>query len=94
MSRSYYVYIMSSQSGTLYIGVTNDLKRRIYEHKNGIFEGFSKKYHTNKLVYFEGHLDINQAIAREKQLKGWIRMKKEVLIRKGNRLWNDLSLSF
>lgn len=85
---------MSSLSGTLYIGITNNLRRRIYEHKSEMIDGFSKKYHTTKLVYFEEYFDPNQAIAREKQLKGWTRDKKQRLIRKSNRSWKDLSLGF
>ena len=74
--KSYYVYIMSNQSNSvLYIGVTNDLIRRVYEHKNKLIEGFTKRYNLNKLVYFECVENVNVAIAREKQLKGWRRSK-------------------
>ncbi|HTX86584.1 MAG TPA: GIY-YIG nuclease family protein, partial [Candidatus Nanoarchaeia archaeon] len=79
--KKYYVYIIASSSGTLYIGVTNSLMRRIYEHKNGLIEGFSKKYSCHKLIYYEIFGDVNAAINREKQLKGWRREKKEKLIK-------------
>ncbi|MDD2565253.1 MAG: GIY-YIG nuclease family protein [Candidatus Gracilibacteria bacterium] len=87
----YYTYILaSSQNGTLYIGVTSDLIKRIYEHKNGIYKGFSSKYHVNNLVYFEVHNDLNEAIKREKQLKKLNRKRKLELIEKDNPTWNDL----
>lgn len=89
--RQYFVYIMASPSGTLYIGVTNDLERRVAQHQQDVIEGFTKKYGCKKLVYFESTEDVNSAIAREKQLKGWIRKKKEGLIRTINPSWNDLS---
>lgn len=89
--KSYWVYFIASKSGTLYLGMTNNLERRINEHKLDIFEGFSQKYHCHKLVYFEEYHDVNQAIAREKQIKNWNRNKKEILIRKLNPGWNDLS---
>lgn len=81
---------MASQSGTLYLGVTNDLQRRIYEHKNNLLSGFSQRYQCHKLIYLEEYSDVNQAIAREKQLKGWNRKKKESLIGRLNPRWNDL----
>lgn len=90
---SYFIYIMSSYSGVLYIGVTNNLQRRIYEHKQELVKGFSKKYKCKKLVYFEEYKDVNQAIAREKQLKNWNRKKKEWLIKKLNPEFKDLSQS-
>ncbi|MBR6663690.1 MAG: GIY-YIG nuclease family protein [Alphaproteobacteria bacterium] len=90
--KSYYVYIMSNQSNSvLYIGVTNDLIRRVYEHKNKLIEGFTKRYNLNKLVYFECVENVNVAIAREKQLKGWRRSKKDALIRQMNSQLEDLS---
>ncbi len=90
--KSYYVYIMSNQSNSvLYIGVTNDLIRRVYEHKNKLIEGFTKRYNLNKLVYFECVENVNVAIAREKQLKGWRRSKKDALIRQINSQLEDLS---
>ena len=85
---------MASESGTLYLGVTNNLKRRAYEHKEKIVEVFSKKYGCNKLVYFEEFSGIKDAIQREKQIKNWRREKKEVVIRQSNPGWRDLSLEF
>ena len=90
----YYVYIMANASNsTVYIGMTNDLARRINEHKLGLIDGFTKRYCTNKLVYFESTCDVNAAIAREKQLKKWRREKKNWLIDKMNPQWNDLAES-
>ena len=91
MITSYFIYVLSSYSGVLYIGVTNNLQRRVYEHKNELVEGFSKKYKCKKLVYFEEYKDVNLAIAREKQLKNWRREKKELLIKKLNLDFKDLS---
>ena len=92
---NYYVYIVSNKkNGTLYIGVTNNLMRRIYEHKNGIIEGFTKKYNLNKLIYFDQTNDINSAILREKRLKKWNRTWKIQLIETLNPEWKDLSESF
>lgn len=87
---NYYIYIMSSESGTLYIGFTNSLIRRASEHKNEIIEGFTKKYHCHKLIYYEYFSNVYEAIAREKQLKNWGRKKKELLIKKLNPTWKDL----
>jgi len=92
--KEYYVYIMSSRSGVLYIGMTNDLARRAYEHRHGLVPGFSQKYKTTKLIYFESCGRVIDAIAREKQLKGWRRSKKEVLIDKLNPKRVDLARSF
>ena len=86
-----WVYIMSSHSRCLYVGVTSDLHGRVWEHKNGVYEGFSKKYKTHDLVYQEFFNDIESAIAREKQLKGWTRAKKITLIEEINPSWADLS---
>ncbi len=87
----YCVYILSNQTNTtLYIGVTGDINRRVYEHKNGLIEGFTKKYNVDKLVYVEHCSDMNVALAREKQLKKWSRKKKEVLINSLNPYWSDL----
>jgi len=91
MSRDYYVYIMSNRTHVLYIGVTNDLERRVLEHRSGTFGGFTSKYKLKRLVYFEDSEDINAAIAREKQLKHWRREKKSALIEKMNPTWSDLS---
>ena len=86
-----YVYIITNRKcGTLYIGVTNDLVRRIYEHKNKIFKGFSCRYELDKLVYYEYFDDIESAILREKKLKKWRRIWKIKLIEKDNPEWNDL----
>ncbi len=89
--KNYYVYILASQrNGTLYIGVTSDLKKRIYEHKEDLIEGFTKKYQVHDLVYFENCEDINSAIEREKRLKKWRREWKLELIEKSNPDWKDL----
>ena len=86
----YYVYILTNKTdAVMYIGVTNDLRRRLYEHKKEQIEGFTKKYHVHKLVYFEEFSDVNYAIAREKQLKGWTRDKKSSLVESKNPNWND-----
>lgn len=90
----FHVYIMASASGVLYIGVTNDLDRRVIEHKQKLVPGFSRTYNTTKLVYFEPFGDIRNAIAREKQLKRWRREKKVFLIEKQNPRWLDLSEKF
>ena len=87
----YYVYIMTNPSKTLYTGVTNDLVRRVYEHKNKMVDGFTKKYNITKLVYFEETNDVQAAISREKQIKGWLRSKKIALIQSVNPGWTDLS---
>ena len=91
MLQHYYVYIMTNASGTLYIGVTNDLERRVYEHKQHLVEGFTKRYHITFLAYFEETGSREAAIAREKQLKGWLRSKKIALIESINKEWMDLS---
>ena len=92
--RQMYVYIMASISRVIYIGVTNNLERRVYEHKNGLIEGFTKKYKCHKLVYFEVGDEPEGAISREKMLKKWRRGKKIILIESKNPNWNDLSLSW
>ena len=89
--RDYYVYIMSNRTHTLYIGVTNDLFRRVEEHRAGALGGFTSKYKLRRLVYFEHTNDIGAAIAREKQLKNWRREKKITLIEQLNPTWTDLS---
>ena len=90
--KTYYIYILASKrNGTLYIGITNDLTRRVFEHKTGLVNGFTKKYSVNKLVYFESTSDVNAAILREKRLKKWKRQWKIELIEKSNPDWNDLS---
>ncbi|SFA99065.1 putative endonuclease [Flavobacterium swingsii] len=91
-THQYYIYILASQkNGTLYIGVTNDLERRILEHKQKINEGFTSKYDINMLVYFESFQYINDAILREKRLKKWNRQWKINLIEEENKDWKDLS---
>ena len=94
MSRSYYVYIVASSSRVIYIGVTNDLVRRVHEHKEGVVAGFTKSYQVNRLVYFEETGAVMSAIAREKELKGWRREKKVALIETQNPKWHDLYLDF
>ena len=89
--RTYYVYILASLTRVLYIGVTSDLKRRLYEHKHKLFEGFTAKYNVNRLVYFEETNNSRAAIERERQLKGWRREKKVALIDTENPGWKDLS---
>ncbi len=87
----YYVYILASQrNGTLYIGVTNDLKRRVYEHKEGLADGFTKRYDIKTLVHAEPYDLVEDAIRREKQLKHWNRNWKIELIERGNPDWDDL----
>ena len=89
---NYYVYILSNwNDSVLYIGVTGDLQRRLYAHKNHLVKGFSNKYNTHKLVYYEYTGDVRVALDREKQLKGWTRAKKNALINKMNPAWRDLS---
>jgi putative endonuclease len=87
----YFVYIVCSLSGTLYIGVTNSIYRRALEHKRGEVEGFASKYHCDRMVYYESFDDVQKAIAREKQLKGWRRSKKIALIESKNPRWEDLA---
>ena len=90
-TRSYFVYIMSSFTRTLYIGVTNDLERRVFEHKSHVIDGFTKKYQVTRLVYVEECGEMGEAIAREKELKGWRRDKKMALIEAANPNWEDLA---
>ena len=92
--RDYYVYILTSQARVLYIGVTNDLERRLFEHRQKLIPGFTRKYNVTQLVYFEMFGDIRDAIAREKQLKGWRREKKVVLIESLNPLWQELTVAW
>jgi putative endonuclease len=89
--KDYYIYIMANQkNGTLYLGMTNDLIRRAYEHKEGIFDGFTKRYKIHRLVYFEHTHDVYAALGREKQIKNWKREWKVRLIEKSNPEWIDL----
>ena len=90
---NFFVYLMASdRNGTLYCGVTNDLVRRVFEHREGRAEGFTAKYGVSRLVWFERHSDINEAILREKRLKKWNRAWKLALIEKENREWRDLAV--
>jgi putative endonuclease len=82
---------MSSKSGTLYTGMTSDFEKRVYQHKNKLMKGFTKKYDVNRLVYFEETGDVDSAIAKEKQIKSWRRSKKVELIKSMNPTWKDLS---
>jgi len=91
MDKTYFVYILASKrNGTLYIGVTNNLKKRVFEHKQGLVEGFTKKYNVKTLVYYEWADDVRSAIQREKNLKKWNRKWKLELIEKENPEWDDL----
>ena len=91
----YYVYILSNwDDSVIYIGVTGNLPRRLYEHRNGLVEGFTKQYNVHKLVYYEYTNDVYSAISREKQLKQWRREKKNQLIEAMNPQWRDLSLDW
>lgn len=89
--KEYYVYIMTSRSGTLYTGVTSDLRRRVYEHKHKLLPGFTSKYNVRRLVYFESTSDVHAALSREKQIKAWRRAKKIALVESRNPQWQDLS---
>ena len=91
MTKQYYVYILAHASRRLYVGVTNDLERRIFEHKCKLIPGFTSDYNIHRLVFFETTVDVWAAISREKQLKGWRRSKKIALIEIKNPMWNDLS---
>jgi putative endonuclease len=88
--KQYYVYIMTNKSGTLYTGVTNNLMRRVFEHKHHLIEGFTRKYNITRLIYYEVTDDVRLAIRREKQIKGWVREKKIALIDSMNPEWKDL----
>lgn len=89
--KTFYVYIMGSKSGTLYIGLTSDIKKRVYEHKNHLIAGFTDKYNIDRLLYIETMSEPTSAINREKQIKAWRREKKVELIDSLNPEWNDLS---
>lgn len=90
-SHDYYVYIVSNRSWTLYTGVSNNLERRVWEHKNKATQGFTSRYRIGKLIYMEQFPDVRDAIARETQIKGWTRVKKWALIRGANPTCRDLS---
>ena len=89
--RDYYVYILSNYSGTLYVGVTSNLERRVAQHRLKLQDGFTKKYNVTNLVYYEHTADVRSAIEREKQIKAWRRSKKLDLIRSMNPEWKDLA---
>ncbi len=90
MAGPYYVYVVASWTRVLYIGVTNDLLRRVWQHRTGVVPGFTSRYNVNRLVYFEIYPNPSDAIAREKELKGWLRAKKIALIESTNPTWRDL----
>ena len=94
MFKQYYVYIMSSHSKRLYIGMTSDLHRRVAEHKQGLIEGFTKRYNLKMLVYYETTNEVRAAIEREKYLKGWRRSRKMELIESFNPEWDDLAMTW
>ncbi|MHB1674964.1 MAG: GIY-YIG nuclease family protein [Acidobacteriaceae bacterium] len=87
----YYTYIVASRTYVLYIGITNNLERRVWEHRNNAYPGFTSKYRCHRLVWFESYVSVTLAIAREKQLKNWSRSKKITLIERENPTWADLS---
>ena len=89
--KTYFVYIMASRSHTLYIGITSDLRKRVFQHKWREHAGFTARYNCDRLVWFERYQDVNLAIGREKQLKGWRRSKKDALIGGKNPRWDDLA---
>ena len=91
--KTYYVYILTNKyNKVLYVGMTNDLRRRMYEHKNKLVKGFTSKYNLNKLIYYEETNDVKNAIRREKEIKKWRREKKINLIESKNKEWSDLSI--
>jgi putative endonuclease len=94
MTHQYFVYIMASISRVLYVGVTNDLRRRVGEHKAGDIDGFTKRYNVNRLVHYETTSEVRVALEREKELKSWRRSRKVALIEKENPGWRDLSLEW
>ena len=92
MAKQYYVYFLTNYNNkVLYVGVTGDLKKRVYEHKNKLVEGYTEKYNVDKLVYFENSRNVKTAISREKELKKWRRDKKNQLVNAENPEWNDLA---
>ncbi len=93
--RKYYIYLLTNWNNkVMYVGITNNLERRIYEHKNKLVKGFTEKYNVNKLIYFEEARDAIVAIAREKEVKKWRREKKNLLVNRVNPTWRDLSEDF
>ncbi len=93
-SRTYYVYIMANESKMIYVGVTNNLERRVSEHKQKSVPGYTRRYNITRLVYCEDTGDVRAAIEREKQLKGWLRARKVALIEASNPEWDDLAESW
>jgi putative endonuclease len=91
---SYYVYIMTNKARVLYVGVTNNLERRVYEHRQKLVPGFTSRYNITQLAYFEVTQDIHAALTREKQIKGWVRQRKTALIELVNPEWMDLSVEW
>lgn len=92
--KQYYVYIMTNRSRTLYVGMTNNIKQRVHQHKNKLVDGFTERYNIDRLLYFESFGDVYSAIAREKTIKGWLREKKIELINSHNPEWQDISLKW
>ena len=92
--KQYYVYLMANRSKTLYVGMTNDLQRRVYEHKHMVKDGFTRRYLVDRLLYYEVTDDVSSAIAREKQIKGWRRSKNVALVESRNPRWRDLASDF
>ena len=91
--KTYYVYILTNKNNNvMYVGITNNLQRRVYEHRNELVEGFTKRYHVHKLVYFEDTGDPVSAITREKQIKGWTRKRKNELVESKNPKWEEIVL--
>jgi putative endonuclease len=89
--RQYYVYIMASKTRRLYVGITSDLERRVAQHKDGGFSGFTSRYNVTRLVYYESTSEVRSALEREKEIKGWLRSKKLALVESVNPSWRDLS---
>ena len=95
LEKNYYVYILTNDWGNvMYIGMTSNLERRLYEHKHELADGFTKRYHVHKLVYYEQTNDAYSAVTRERQLKGWTRKRKDALVEAVNPNWEDLSISW
>ena len=92
--RTFYVYILASDSRVLYTGVTSDLQRRTWEHRNGVVEGFTRRYHIHHLVHYEATTDVHAALARERQIKAWNRSKRVRLIEQHNPGWRDLAAAW
>ncbi len=92
--KQFYVYILVNKTGTLYSGITNDLLRRVSEHKRGKVAGFTKRYNVNRLIYYEETNNVQDALNREKQIKGWTRKKKLDLVRTTNPTFKDLSIDW